>query len=257
MSQIHRLSGLVALVTGGGSGIGRAAALAYAAEGAKVAVAGRRLNELEATVAQIAAAGGEAIAVVADISQSADVAAMVKATVDRFGRLDAAFNNAGISGPFTPLVEMDEADFDKVIATNLKGTWLSIKYEVEAMIAGGHGGSIVNTSSFVSRAPAIGTTAYAASKGALEALTLAVAIEAGPHNIRINTLLPGAIDTDMFRSLDGAAVIKPLSAHTPLKRMGRPQDIGDVAVWLATAEASFITGQSLLIDGGIAIPGMR
>lgn len=257
MPKTNQLAGRVALVTGGGSGIGRAAALAYATEGARVAVAGRRLAELEATVQLIAEAGGEAMAIAADVSKAADVEAMVHATVARFGRLDAAFNNAGISGPFTPIQEMTEDDFDQVIAVNLKGTWLSIKYELAAMIASGNGGSIVNTSSFVAKAPSTGTTAYAASKGALEALTLAVAVEAGRHDIRINTLLPGAIDTEMFRSLDGAAVVAPLSAHTPLNRIGRPGDIGNVAVWLATDAAGFITGQSLLVDGGIAIPGLR
>ena len=257
MAHSYQLAGRVALVTGGGSGIGRAAALAYALEGAKVAVAGRRIAELEATVKLIEDAGGQAMAIVADVSNGADVQDMVAATVARFGRLDAAFNNAGISGPFTPIGDMAEADFDRVISVNLKGTWLSIKHEMAAMIASGNGGSIVNTSSFVSKAPSIGTTAYATSKGALEALTLAVAVEAGEHNIRINTLLPGAVDTEMFRSLDGASVVAPLSAHTPLNRIGKPEDIGNVAVWLATDAAGFITGQSLLVDGGIAIPGMR
>ena len=257
MSQSHSLTDRVALVTGGGSGIGRAAALAYAALGAKVAVAGRRRDALEETVRLITDAGGEAVAIVADVALSASVAGMVERTVAHFGRLDAAFNNAGMSGAFQPITQLSEADFDEVIAVNLKGTWLTIKHEVTAMIACGNGGSIVNTSSFVTRAPSIGTTAYAASKGALDALTLAVAVEAGPHNIRINNLLPGAIDTDMFRSLGGAAVVDPLSAHTPLKRIGRPQDIGDVAAWLASDAASFITGQSLLVDGGIAIAGMR
>ena len=257
MTPFPRLADRAALVTGGGSGIGRAAALAYAAEGAKVAVAGRRREELQATVDMITATGGEAFAIIADVSNGEAIRAMVDSTVARFGRLDAAFNNAGISGPFAPITEMLEADFDRVVAVNLKGVWLSIKYELAAMVAAGNGGSIVNTSSFVSRSPSVGTTAYAASKGALEALTLAVAVEAGPHNIRVNTVLPGVIDTDMFRSLDGASIIAPLSAYTPLKRIGRPEDIGNVAAWLATDDASFITGQSLLVDGGIAIPGMR
>jgi NAD(P)-dependent dehydrogenase (short-subunit alcohol dehydrogenase family) len=253
----QRLKDRVALVTGGGSGIGRAAALKYAREGAKVSVAGRRTAEIEETVRLIAAEGGTAIAVPTDVSVAADVRALIAATVEHYGRLDAAFNNAGTEGVFAPITELTEDDFDQVVGVNLKGVWLSIKYEVEAMLAQRNGGAIVNTSSFLAEGVTAGSSAYSASKGALAAMIRAVALEVGPKQIRINNILPGAIDTPMFGRLGGEAARAPLEAFTPLRRLGQPSDIGDVAVWLSTAEARFITGQSLLVDGGFTIPGMR
>lgn len=249
--------GRVALVTGGGSGIGRAAAVAFARKGANVVVAGRRMAELDETVAHIGAAGGIAIAVQTDVSNAEQARAMVKAAIDHFGRLDAAFNNAGVEGRFAPLVQLEEQDFDSTIAVNLKGVWLSIKYEVEAMLQCGNGGAIVNTSSFLSRAATPGASAYSASKSALEGMIRPIALEIGPNGIRVNNVLPGAINTPMFGRMGGAAAIEPLSAYTPLRRVGLPADVGDVAVWLCSDEARFITGQSLLVDGGFSIPGLR
>ncbi|HEV2566337.1 MAG TPA: glucose 1-dehydrogenase [Microvirga sp.] len=251
-----RLNNHIALVTGGGSGIGRAAALAYAREGAKVAVAGRRAKEIEETVHLITMDGGEAYAIPADVSVAEEVKTLIAAVVERYGRLDVAFNNAGVEGRFAPITELTEADFDHVVSVNLKGVWLSIKYEVEAMLAQGSG-VIVNTSSFLARGAVAGSSAYSASKGALEAMIRAVALECGPSGIRINNVLPGAIDTPMFGRLGGDDVRTPLEAYTPLRRVGQPADVGDVAVWLSTDEARFVTGQSLLVDGGLTIPGMR
>jgi NAD(P)-dependent dehydrogenase (short-subunit alcohol dehydrogenase family) len=252
-----RLNNRIALVTGGGSGIGRAAALAYAREGAKVVVAGRRATEIEETVRLIAIDGGEAFAISADVSDAEEVRTLIAAVVERYGRLEVAFNNAGVEGRFAPITELTEADFDHVLSVNLKGVWLSIKYEVEAMLAQGNGGVIVNTSSFLARGAVAGSSAYSASKGALEAMIRAVALECGPNGIRINNVLPGAIDTPMFGRLGGDDVRTPLETYTPLRRVGRPADVGDVAVWLSTDEARFVTGQSLLVDGGLTIPGMR
>jgi len=251
------LTNRIALVTGGGSGIGRAAALAYAREGAKIVVAGRRPTEIEETVRLITMGGGEAYAVPADVSVAEEVRSLVAAVVERYGRLDVAFNNAGVEGRFAPITELTEADFDYVVGVNLKGVWLSIKYEVEAMLAQGSGGAIVNTSSFLARGAVAGSSAYSASKGALEAMIRAVALECGPKGIRINNVLPGAIDTPMFGRLGGGDARAPLEAYTPLQRVGQPADVGDVAVWLSTDEARFVTGQSLLVDGGLTIPGMR
>jgi NAD(P)-dependent dehydrogenase (short-subunit alcohol dehydrogenase family) len=250
-------AGRVALITGGGSGIGRAAAIAYASRGARVVVAGRRQAELEETVELIVAQGGEALSVPSDVSLAAEVRALVGATVHHFGRIDMAFNNAGIEGQFAPIVELDENDFDHLIAVNLKGVWLSIKYEITAMLRSGEGGAIVNTSSFLARAATPGSSAYSASKGALESMIRPIALEVGPQGVRINNVLPGAIDTPMFARLGGAAAATSLSGFTPLRRVGMPTDVADVAVWLCSDDARFITGQSLLVDGGFTIPGMR
>lgn len=257
-SSNRRLQDRVALVTGGGSGIGRAAAVAYARDGAKVVVAGRRATELDDTVRLIEAEGGSALAVPTDVAKSGDVRSLVETTVNHFGRLDAAFNNAGIEG-FAPITAMSEDEFDRVIGINLKGVWLSVKYEVEAMIALGHGGAIVNTSSWLAQGASFGSSAYSASKGGLDAMIRAVALEVGPHNIRINNINPGIIDTPMARRMtnNDASALAPFVAFTPAKRVGTSEDVGDVAVWLSTDEARFVTGQSLLVDGGFTIAGLR
>jgi NAD(P)-dependent dehydrogenase (short-subunit alcohol dehydrogenase family) len=249
----RRLAGRVALVTGGGSGIGRAAALAYGREGAAVVVAGRRAAAIEETVALIAAAGGSASACVADVSLAHDVQALVAAVQARHGRLDIAFNNAGIEGRFAPVEDLSEADFDAVVATNLKGTWLCIKHELAAMRAAGHGGAIVNTSSWLAARPVAGASAYAASKGGLDAMMQALAQEAGPDGIRINNLYPGIVDTPMYRRLGDEATLARFAAATPLRRAGLPADVGDVAVWLSSEAARFVTGQSLMVDGGYTL----
>lgn len=254
----RRLQDRVAIVTGGGTGIGRAAALAYAREGAKVVVAGRRPSEIDKVAQEIVVAGGDALAVPTDVSREGDVRRLVDRTVERFGRLDTAFNNAGVLGNFAPITEQTSADFDTVIAINLRGVWLSIKYEVEAILDQGTGGSIVNTSSWLATGALAGSSSYSASKGALDAMIRAVAIEYGPKGIRINNINPGIIDTPMARSgwTDESAFV-PFVEHTPAKRAGQPADAGDVAVWLATDEARFVTGQSILVDGGYTIAGLR
>jgi NAD(P)-dependent dehydrogenase (short-subunit alcohol dehydrogenase family) len=255
--QSRRLEGRVALVTGGGTGIGRAAALAYSREGAKVVVAGRRSSEIDETVRLIVANGGVGCPVPTDVAVAQQVRELVDVTVERYGRLDAAFNNAGIEGTIAPITELAEADFDEVIAINLKGAWLSIKYEIAAMLSLGNGGSIVNTSSFLAKGASVGSTVYSASKGGLDALIRAVAIEYGPHNIRINNINPGAIRTPMFERLGGDEQLDLIESFTPLRRVGDPADAGDVAVWLSTDEARFVTGQTLMVDGGISIPHVR
>lgn len=247
------LQGRVALVTGGGSGIGRAAALAYGRHGATVVVAGRRAAGIEETAALTRADGGLAAARCADVAVAAEMRALVAFVLERFGRLDIAFNNAGTEGRFAPIADLEEADFDAVTAVNLKGVWLSIKYELDAMRAGGRGGAIVNTSSWLAQRPMAGASAYAASKGGLDAMMGALALEAGPDNIRINNVYPGIIDTPMYRRLGDEAALARFAAATPLRRAGLPADVGDVAVWLSGDGARFVTGQSLMVDGGFTL----
>ena len=251
-----RLVGKVALVTGAGTGIGRAAALAFSREGAAVVLAGRREAELHAVAKEITVAEGQAAAIPTDVSSAEAVAALVKSTLDRFGRLDAAFNNAGVMGAFKPIAEATVEDFDQTIAINLRGVWLMVKHEVEAMLAQGGGGAIVNTSSFLAMGASAGSSAYSASKGGLDAMVRSVALEVGGSGIRINNVNPGAIKTPMSMGTPDE-VMAALAAHAALKRMGEPEDIGNVAVWLCTDEARFITGQSILVDGGFNIAGLR
>jgi NAD(P)-dependent dehydrogenase (short-subunit alcohol dehydrogenase family) len=252
----ERLAGKVTIITGAGSGIGEAAARAFAREGASVVLVGRREAPLAATADMIREAGGEALVLTGDVSVADQVNAVVARTIDRFGRLDHVFNNAGIQGSGGPIIDMEEASFDELIAINLKGPWLMTRAALRVMIPAGQPGAIVNTSSFLSTAATVGTSVYSASKAGLDAMIRAVALEAGPHGIRVNNINPGVIDTPMLRAHD-AAVIPPLAARAALGRIGAPEDIADVAVWLCTDEARFITGQSILADGGFTIPGPR
>ena len=256
MNNGRRLEGQVAIVTGAGTGIGEAAARAFAREGARVVLIGRREEPLQANAAAIREAGGETLVIAGDVSRADNAERIVATTCERFGRLDCLFNNAGIQGKGGPIVDMDEAAFDELIAINLKGPWLMTRAALRAMLPAGQRGAIVNTSSFLSTAATVGTSGYSASKAGLDAMIRAIALEAGPHGIRINNINPGVIDTPMLRA-HGDDIIPPLAARAALGRVGTPEDIADVAVWLCTEEARFVTGQSLLVDGGFTIPGPR
>lgn len=254
-----RLGGKTVIVTGAGTGIGAASAAAFARENANVVLVGRRLDVLEQTAEGIRAGAGTALVIAGDVSRAEDVKRIIASTLERFGRLDFVFNNAGIQGDGATIVDMADEAFDEIMAINLKGPWLMTKYALRAMLAydGGSGGrAIVNTSSFLSSAATPGTSAYSASKAGLDAMIRAIALEVGPSGIRINNINPGVIDTPMLRA-HGDEIRVPLADRTALKRLGTPDDIADVAVWLCTDEARYITGQSILVDGGFAIPGPR
>ena len=247
-----RLNDRVALVTGGGSGIGRAAVLAFAEAGASVVVAGRRPSEGEHTVQLAREAGGNAFFRRTDVTQADDVEALVRTTVDRFGRLDFSFNNAGIEGTIGPLTELSEDDWNQTIHTNLTGVWLSLKYELAAMVRQG-GGSIVNNSSNITQIGVSGTAAYSASKGGVDALTRVAAMEYAARNIRINTVNPGFVATPMIGRLFDPAFAKQLGAKNPLGKIATPEDVAHAVVWLCSPEAGHITGQTLNIGGGVTV----
>jgi NAD(P)-dependent dehydrogenase (short-subunit alcohol dehydrogenase family) len=244
--------GKVALVTGGSSGIGRAAALAFAARGAAVAVASRRDGESGETVRQIVAAGGRALFVKTDVSESAQVQALVARTVEAFGGLDYAFNNAGIEGtPFVPLHEYDEATFDEVVATNLKGVFLSMKHELPAILA--RQGAIVNMASVAGLTGSRMGAGYAASKHGVVGLTKSAAKQYAPAGVRINAVAPAVILTPMAERAfyqDPSIAEKVVAMH-PLGRVGTPDEVAQAVVWLCSEAASFVTGHTLPVDGGL------
>jgi NAD(P)-dependent dehydrogenase (short-subunit alcohol dehydrogenase family) len=247
MKEFH---GKVALVTGGTSGIGRAAAVAFAKEGANVVVAGRRAVEGEETVRLVREQGGAGIFVPTDVSQELPVKYLVESALERFGRLDFAFNNAGVE-QVAPFLEQSMESFDQVMNVNVKGVWLSMKYEIPALLASG-GGAIVNTSSVAGVVAVAGADIYVASKHAVIGLTKAAALGFGTQGIRVNAVLPAAIETDMYERFvgDQAEARAAFAAMHPIGRIGTPQEVAEAVVWLCSDRASFVTGHSLLVDGG-------
>lgn len=243
----------VVFVTGGGSGIGRAIALAFAAEGADVVVADINEQPAQETAAMLQALGRRAEAVVCDVTNSDDVAAAVATATDAFGRLDIAINNAGIEQPPTPLAETSDADWDRIMGTDLRGTFLSMKHEILAM--SGNGGSIVNIASGAGVIGIRGQAAYAAAKHGVIGMTKSAALEYAAQGIQINAICPGIIETPMMDRFSGgtpegrARVI----AQEPIGRMGRPEEIASAALWLCSDLGGFAIGHALVVDGGQTI----
>jgi NAD(P)-dependent dehydrogenase (short-subunit alcohol dehydrogenase family) len=256
-----RLTGKVAVVTGGASGIGRVAAQIFAREGTRVVVAtDSNIAGGEETVASIRSAGGEAIFVKCDVSQASDVASMIDTCVSTYGRLDYAFNNAGIGPdgkrvPVVSLAECPDEIWDRTIAINLTGIFLCMKYEIQQMLKQNYG-VIVNTSSVGALKPAQGFCAYNASKSGLIALTKTAALEYAASGIRANVILPGPTDrTLLMEYLTGSqpGMREHMKEMIPMHRLATPEDMAEAVVWLCTDEASFITGHAMPIDGGMSV----
>jgi NAD(P)-dependent dehydrogenase (short-subunit alcohol dehydrogenase family) len=246
---VSEFSGKVAVITGAGRGIGRAAALAFARRGATVVAANRRIADGESLVAEIAAAGGKAHFVATDVAQPAQIKRLMDEAAARCGRIDIVFNNAGYQEPRTPLADTPEKSFDRVFHINAQSVWLGMKYALAHMVPQGRG-AIVNCASVSGlRNPNPGLALYSASKAAVVSLTRSAAMEYAEKGVRINAVAPGRVVTDMMlgsKIMDMGAV----AAGLPLRRMGKPEEVAEAVVWLASDAASFVVGHVLCTDGG-------
>ena len=247
-----KFSGKTVLVTGGGAGIGRATALAFAREGARVVIGNRNVERGEETIALIKQAGGTALFHRTDVTVAANVAALVAIAVEKFGRVDCAFNNAGIMTPLSLIEDQSEADYDRVMDTNVKGVWLAMKYEIKQMLAQG-GGAIVNNSSVSGiTGSGRGAAVYSTSKHALLGLTKSAALENAKRNIRVNAIAPYVTETDMgsqFAS-DLKITMADFAKGNPSGRIGTLTDAANAVLWLCSDESSFVTAHTLALDGG-------
>lgn len=247
------LDGKVALVTGGTSGIGKASAVLFAREGAKVALTGRQAEAGRAVVAEIENAGGSALFIPADLNDIAGIKSVIQQTVAHFGWLDCAFNNAGVAGG-GPIETLDEAQWDRIIDTNLKAAFFCLQAEVEQMKRQGGGGAIVFNGSVLAKIAQPGTSIYSASKGGIVSLAQAAAVEFGPAGIRVNSINPSITRTPMTASRvvtdEQGNYTHPYGVGIPLGRLAEPEEMAQVALFLLSDRASYVTGQALVVDGG-------
>ena len=250
----NRLENKVAIVTGASAGIGRATALLFAREGAKVVVGARRQSELDSLVGEIESAGGQAVALAGDVRQEDYAKALVALAVARYGRLDVAFNNAGATGETGPSTEVTEAGWSEALSVNLTGSFLGAKHQIAQMLKNG-GGSVIFTSTFVGHTAAFpGMAAYAASKAGLVGLTQALAVEFGAQGVRVNAVLPGGVETDMFRAVNATQESQSFIAGLhAMKRVGQPEELARAVLYLASDDSSFVTGTASLVDGGLSV----
>jgi NAD(P)-dependent dehydrogenase (short-subunit alcohol dehydrogenase family) len=248
-----RFKGKTVIITGAGTGMGRAAALRLATEGAQLALLGRRPEPLEQLASEITAAGGRALALACDISLEDKVSTAVQNTLDHFGRVDGLFANAGVLGTFKPLGATEASDFDPLIATNLRGTFLTIKHCLPVL----EGGAILINASWTASAVMPGAGAYAATKGALLAMMRTLAVEQGPRAIRVNAISPGIILTPMADDVLAPDLAARLASQAALKRNGTPEDVAGTVAWLLSDDSAFVTGQEITVDGGYTIGGVR
>jgi NAD(P)-dependent dehydrogenase (short-subunit alcohol dehydrogenase family) len=249
---METFAGRVALVTGGSSGIGRATAIKFGERGAKVVVAARREKEGKETVEMIRKAGGEATLIRTDVRISSQVENMVQQTVERYGRLDIAFNDAGVGGIMARLVRTTEEIFDEVVDTNFKGVWLCMKHQIPVMQKQG-GGVIINNASVSGVATAERLSVYSGTKHAVVGISNAAATEYGKDNIRVIAICPGWIKTRMTEELRASKYADAFRDSIPLKRWGEPEEVAEMVVWLASDAASFVTGGTFVVSGGMGI----
>ena len=248
MARPDRFPGKVAFITGAASGIGRATALAFAAEGARVAILDRTADVLKETGEAVKDAGGEVLAIASDVSVPEQVKAAVAQVVERFGRLDLAFNNAGVENKAQPLHEIELEEWDRILGINLRGAFVCMRHEIAQMLRQG-GGVVVNTSSGAGIRGVAGGAAYAASKHAIIGMTRSAALDYAKQNIRVNAILPGNIATPMMDRFTGGAIQKAIDLE-PVGRLGKPEEIAEAVLWLCSDLGGFVTGSSVVVDGG-------
>ncbi len=248
-----RFDGKTALVFGGTTGIGRATAVCFAQAGANVVIVGLGAEDGRTTESQVRAAGSQALFIEADVSHEAQVRGATHRAIERFGRIHAAVNNAGIEGRFGPVEEATVDDFDRIIGVNLKGVWLGMKYQIPHMLALG-GGAIVNTSSSAGVTGIANVALYTASKHGVVGLTKAASLELAASNIRVNAVAPGPVETGLLHRMIGTHIdVSVIANSVPMRRISKPEETARAIVWLCSDAASFITGHTLVVDGGLTV----